>query len=101
MTCLCVPTRNGQSSANVAASVEKPKPQIFAIMRNGHEVIRGGMLEVKQAIANDDTAGARVAWEKLSKFQVMHKTMEEGDGTGESPMGFFKYVYGKRELWCS
>jgi len=71
-------------------SDEKPKPQIFAIMRNGHEVIRGGMLEVKEAIDKDDMAAAKEAWEKLVKFETMHKTMEEGDGTDTSPTGFFK-----------
>lgn len=71
---------------------EKPKPQIFAIMRNGHEVIRGGMIEVKTALDKDDFDTAKKAWEHLAKFEGMHKTMEEGNGTGASPTGFFKVL---------
>jgi hypothetical protein len=71
-------------------SEEKPQPQIFAIMRNAHEVIRGGMVEVKDALDKDDFATAKTEWEKLAKFEGMHKTMEEGDGTDASPTGFFK-----------
>ena len=71
-------------------SDEKPKPQIFAIMRNGHEVIRGGMVDCKEAIVDGDFEAAQSLWEKLVKFESMHKTMEEGDGTDESPKGFFK-----------
>ncbi len=71
-------------------SDEKPKPQIFAIMRNGHEVIRGGMIDVKEALDKEDMATAKSSWEKLAKFEGMHKIMEEGDGMDESPAGFFK-----------
>ena len=69
---------------------EKPKPQIFAIMRNGHEVIRGGMVDCKEAIDSDDIDMFQSSWEKLVKFESMHKTMEEGNGTDDSPKGFFK-----------
>ena len=69
---------------------DKPKPQIFAIMRNGHEVIRGGMIEVKTAVENGDMETSKKEWERLVKFEGMHKTMEEGNGSDESPRGFFK-----------
>jgi hypothetical protein len=77
-------------AAEQPESEEKPKPQIFAIMRNAHEVIRGGMIEVKDALAKDDLESAKTEWNKLAKFEGIHKTMEEGDGTDESPTGFFK-----------
>lgn len=59
-------------------------------MRNAHEVIRGGMIEIKNALEKDDFVTAKAEWEKLAKFEGMHKTMEEGDGTDTTPTGFFK-----------
>jgi len=59
-------------------------------MRNGHEVIRGGMIEVKEAIEKEDMVASKIAWDKLVLFEEMHKAMEEGSGSGDSPMGFFK-----------
>ena len=44
----------------------------------------------KEAIDNEELNAAQSSWEKLVKFESMHKTMEEGDGTDESPKGFFK-----------
>jgi len=76
--------------ASAATGVEKPKPQIFAIMRNAHEVIRGGMVDLQSVIDKDDMASAKTVWSDLSKFTEMHKHMEEGDGTDASPTGFFK-----------
>jgi hypothetical protein len=81
--------KTGASQATVG---ERPKPQIFAIMRNGHEVIRGGMIEVSIAVEKGDMKAAVDAWEDLAKFEAMHKTMEEGNGTEGSPIGFFRYV---------
>lgn len=76
----------------VANATEKPKPQIFAIMRNGHEVIRGGMIEVQTALDKDDISAAKEAWDKLMKFQLLHARMEEGNGNDETPLGFFKIL---------
>lgn len=83
----------------------KPEPQIFAIMRNGHEVIRGSMLDMKDAIEKDDIKAANDIWQKVHKWNNLHKRMEEGmevasTGCGcfsgsskdnnSSPCGFFK-----------
>lgn len=69
---------------------EKPRPMIFAIMRNGHEVIRGSMRDVQAALDKGDFDEAKVTWDKLEKWSVMHMLMEEGtDGEG-SPIGLFK-----------
>jgi hypothetical protein len=76
------------SEPQAAPVVEKPKPQIFAIMRNAHEVIRGGMVDIQQAIEAKDMATAKTTWEKTIKFEALHKTMEEGSTDG--PSGFFK-----------
>eukprot|EP00523_Entomoneis_sp_CCMP467_P021177 CAMPEP_0168836962 /NCGR_PEP_ID=MMETSP0727-20121128/4882_1 /TAXON_ID=265536 /ORGANISM="Amphiprora sp., Strain CCMP467" /LENGTH=171 /DNA_ID=CAMNT_0008890371 /DNA_START=42 /DNA_END=554 /DNA_ORIENTATION=- len=79
-------------------SDDKPKPQIFAIMRNGHEVIRGGMTNVKEAIEKgNDMEAVKDAWNKLIRFEALHKTMEEGDGTDDSPTGFFKILDAKAD----
>lgn len=69
---------------------EKPQPQIFAIMRNGHEVLRGGMTEVQTALDKDDMESAKEEWRQLMKWQVLHARMEEGDGNDGTPRGFFK-----------
>ncbi len=73
-----------------AMSEEKPEPQIFAIMRNGHEVIRGGMLDMKEAIDNDDIQTAKEVWQKLHKWTEMHKRMEEGKEPEPEGCGCFQ-----------
>jgi hypothetical protein len=69
---------------------EKPKPMIFALMRNAHEVIRGAQRDLKEAIEKGDLNSARILHEKLMKFTMMHMWMEEGSGTDKSPIGMFK-----------
>jgi hypothetical protein len=77
-------------STKTPEAAEKPKPQVFAIMRNGHEVIRGSMIDLKEAVDKGDMDSAKKNWDSLSKWSEMHKTMEEGDGSGTTPTGFFK-----------
>jgi hypothetical protein len=69
---------------------EKPKPLIFALMRNAHEVIRGAQRDLKEAIDQGDLVRAKNLHEKLVKFTMMHMWMEEGSGTDKSPIGMFK-----------
>eukprot|EP00523_Entomoneis_sp_CCMP467_P017183 CAMPEP_0168770362 /NCGR_PEP_ID=MMETSP0725-20121227/2879_1 /TAXON_ID=265536 /ORGANISM="Amphiprora sp., Strain CCMP467" /LENGTH=271 /DNA_ID=CAMNT_0008819801 /DNA_START=24 /DNA_END=839 /DNA_ORIENTATION=- len=78
--------------ASEQAKLEKPKPQVFAIMRNGHEVIRGAQLDLKELIEAGDLDGAHVLWEKHSKWMHLHMTMEEGNGSDGSPKGMFKVL---------
>lgn len=74
-----------------AAPKEKPKPLIFGLMRNAHEVIRGAQRDLKQEIfENEDIDSARKLHEKLIKFTMMHMWMEEGSGTDKSPIGMFR-----------
>jgi hypothetical protein len=68
---------------------EKPRPEIFAILRNGHEVIRGATPEVKNAIGEADFEGALELWKALSAWEKMHMSMEEGN---DNCKGFFRYV---------
>jgi hypothetical protein len=55
---------------------EKPKPLIFALMRNAHEVIRGAQRDLKQEIEKGDLESAKILHEKLIKFTMMHMWME-------------------------
>ena len=73
------------------------KPQIFAIMRNGHEVIRGNMVEVQRAIESQDLPSVVHHWNNLQRFTHIHQTMEEGCENNNkkkknegAPKGFFK-----------
>lgn len=71
-------------------SADKPKPMIFAIMRNGHEVIRGGQKDVSAAITAGEIEDAKKKWDDLHKWTTIHMTMEEGNGKPDAPSGFFK-----------
>eukprot|EP00526_Cylindrotheca_closterium_P019637 CAMPEP_0113629792 /NCGR_PEP_ID=MMETSP0017_2-20120614/15471_1 /TAXON_ID=2856 /ORGANISM="Cylindrotheca closterium" /LENGTH=228 /DNA_ID=CAMNT_0000540215 /DNA_START=150 /DNA_END=839 /DNA_ORIENTATION=- /assembly_acc=CAM_ASM_000147 len=69
---------------------DKPKPMIFAIMRNGHEVIRGDSLDVKEKLEAGDVDAAKKLWSDMRKWETIHASMEEGNSKGEStPKGFF------------
>ena len=76
----------------MAVGDANPSPMVFALMRNGHEVIRGAMRDLQRALAAGcDYATARHEWELLSRWQTLHAAMEEGCGTpGQSPLGFFQ-----------
>lgn len=78
-------------------SDEKPKPLVFAIMRNGHEVIRGAMVGISEEISLQMSRGDRAnvdkvvkMWNELHKWEDMHKLMEDGSGSEESPSGMFR-----------
>lgn len=83
------PKANAAPAAQ-AATGEKPKPMIFAIMRNGHEVIRGGLADLKATVNSGNVADAKKQWDDLYKWQMIHAKMEEGSGTANSPIGLFK-----------
>lgn len=83
-------------SSRVSTS-EKPKPLVFAIMRNGHEVIRGAQRDMAEMIYNGDLKGAIDMWEKHNRWMFIHMTMEEGlpDKVGQTPMGMFRLLDSK------
>eukprot|EP00121_Abeoforma_whisleri_P006584 Awhi_evm1s5992 len=71
--------------------IERPKPMVFAIMRNGHEVLRGGMIEVGATLENEDPDKALANFveelNKLTVWEEIHAKMEEGvEGIAQ---GFF------------
>mmetsp|Transcript_16740 Transcript_16740/g.24751 ORF Transcript_16740/g.24751 Transcript_16740/m.24751 type:complete len:338 (-) Transcript_16740:84-1097(-) len=82
---------------------ENPRPMIFALMRNGHEVIRGAMEDISEEIATQTSKGDYAdadkiieMWNDLHAWEGMHKTMEEGKGVKgspkTSPVGLFELL---------
>eukprot|EP00405_Crypthecodinium_cohnii_P014427 CAMPEP_0206459634 /NCGR_PEP_ID=MMETSP0324_2-20121206/24290_1 /ASSEMBLY_ACC=CAM_ASM_000836 /TAXON_ID=2866 /ORGANISM="Crypthecodinium cohnii, Strain Seligo" /LENGTH=260 /DNA_ID=CAMNT_0053931217 /DNA_START=68 /DNA_END=850 /DNA_ORIENTATION=- len=65
----------------------KPVPQIFAIMRNGHEVIRGAMRDCTALLDKDDMEGYLKRYAEFMKWMNVHAEMEDGK-EGIAP-GFF------------
>lgn len=84
--------------APATSPAEKPRPRVFALMRNGHEVIRGGIKDIDSALlgahsdSDVDVAHIRLLWQKLTRWMDLHMRMEEGSGGTESPLGMFRYV---------
>lgn len=57
---------------------------IFAIMRNGHEVLRGAMQDCDAAIASGDLASFKTRFADFVRWQVIHAAMEDGlEGHGK------------------
>ena len=73
-------------------SKEKPKPMIFAIMRNGHEVIRGSVIDVQNHLDREHLDDAIESYHRLHKWMEMHKLMEEGNRDNVTPKGFFSIL---------
>ena len=75
---------------------KKPtRPMVFAIMRNGHEVIRGGMKDIQTALDEHRVEEAMDIYLQLDKWMKLHFLMEEGrpGSAGDTtPMGMFRYV---------
>lgn len=64
-------------------------PNIFSIMRYGHEVIRGNMKQVNATLEEGDLRKAKADFRKLMEWGEMHKLMEEGHNDNVTPKGFF------------
>jgi len=71
-------------------ATDKPTPQIFALMRNGHDVIRGAQLDIQEAtVDRNDLEGANKRWVEFFRWNSLHLFMEEGNGS-KDVAGFFK-----------
>ena len=68
-------------AAAAPAPKEKPAPQIFALSRNGHEVIRGAMKECDALC--DDLALFATNWHNLKHWMDLHALMEDGNDMGK------------------
>ena len=82
------PKEESKSQPPTAApSSDKPRPMPFAIMRNGHEVLRGGMQDCAAALEAGRITDFLQAWRAFQRWTVLHARMEEGvEGAGR---GFF------------
>lgn len=58
-----------------SAGAEKPKPMIFAVQRNAHEVIRGLMMGVGKS---DDVASFRSNFKQFQAYMALHARTEDG-----------------------
>lgn len=58
----------------------KPDPIPFAIMRNGHEVIRGLMVEIDQAVKEKNEFNFSQLWKTFKTWMIHHANMEDGVG---------------------
>lgn len=77
---------------STAPPVVPISPNIFSIMRYGHEVIRGTMKLVNVTLEQGDLDDALEIYHKLEDWGVMHKLMEEGNNDGKTPKGFFSVL---------
>lgn len=83
----------GVATSTATSSSSKPSPQVFAIMRNGHEVIRGNMVDIDTFIEDGDLDKAIESYHNLAKWEAMHKLMEEGNnGDNQTPKGVFSIL---------
>ena len=61
---------------------EKPRALVFAIMRNGHEVLRSSMADMAAALQVSNAKEAlkqfNAEYEGFKKWQGIHASMEEG-----------------------
>eukprot|EP00511_Aplanochytrium_stocchinoi_P008212 CAMPEP_0204855586 /NCGR_PEP_ID=MMETSP1347-20130617/17083_1 /ASSEMBLY_ACC=CAM_ASM_000690 /TAXON_ID=215587 /ORGANISM="Aplanochytrium stocchinoi, Strain GSBS06" /LENGTH=232 /DNA_ID=CAMNT_0052001837 /DNA_START=35 /DNA_END=733 /DNA_ORIENTATION=+ len=70
-----------------------PRPQVFAVMRNGHEVIRGMSKDLRETLENNDAKAFIDTWKVFSAWLSYHAKMEDGvEGKG---MGMFALLDAK------
>mmetsp|Transcript_12150 Transcript_12150/g.18363 ORF Transcript_12150/g.18363 Transcript_12150/m.18363 type:complete len:259 (+) Transcript_12150:89-865(+) len=73
----------------VEAETEKAPAEVFALMRGGHDVIRGNMTTIDQLIEKKDWEAAFESYSKLAKWEEMHSMMKDGYGDENTPKGVF------------
>ncbi|KAL7570916.1 hypothetical protein ACA910_002549 [Epithemia clementina (nom. ined.)] len=56
----------------------KPRPLIFAIIRNGHEVVRGRLKDVEGYLQSNELELAEAEWRHLKTWFNLHRKMELG-----------------------
>jgi len=63
---------------------QKPRPQVFAIMRNGHEVIRGCSRDLKELVDLGSVEEFQKYWNQSKAWMSYHAKMEDGvEGKGK------------------
>jgi hypothetical protein len=68
---------------------ERPRPLVFALMRNGHEVLRGAIEDVSNHLEKGNKDAARAVYLELHRWSALHKLMEDGHSDGKTPKGMF------------
>jgi hypothetical protein len=63
----------------------------MAIMRNAHEVIRGALQDIQDALDTDEFERARELWHRFNRFSDLHMKMEEGR-KGSNCAGLFAMI---------
>ena len=67
--------------------IQKPTPKLFAVMRNGHEVIRGLSRDCTAQVESGDLEAFKATYDILKKWEGIHAKMEDGmEGVAK---GFF------------
>lgn len=78
-----------KQQAQAPAQQDKPKPQVFAIMRNGHEVLRGCLRDMVLALEQADKAEFYRLWTDFLRWHAVHAAMEDGvPGKAEGMFAF-------------
>lgn len=68
---------------------ERPRPLVFALMRNGHEVLRGAMEDISDYLEKENKDAACAAYLEFHRWSALHKLMEDGHNDGKTPKGMF------------
>lgn len=83
-------TPKASSAAPAPAPAPAPlKPQVFSIMRNGHEVLRGCIRDCAAALDAKQVDQFGIEWRSFKRWEVIHAKMEEGDPAIVGPRGVF------------
>jgi len=79
-----------QLIVKASTSVELPQPVIFALIRNGHEVIRGRLQDIKILLERGELEMATSEWANLRKWYHTHLLLELG--TEKGARGFLRLL---------
>jgi hemerythrin-like domain-containing protein len=77
------------AAAPEQGTAERPRPMVFALMRNGHEVLRGAMEDVSDDLEKGNKDAACAAYLELQQWSALHQLMEDGHNDGKTPKGLF------------
>lgn len=67
----------------------KPHPQLASIIRNTHEVLRGGLRDLEIALHDEsiEIEERQQIWKEFFRWVLIHQTMEEGGGRAKGLFG--------------
>ena len=97
---LNVPEQAPLVDADDALLDEKPRPLIFAIIRNGHEVVRGRLRDVEAFLQQHEHGKAESEWIRLRTWIDMHRKMEMGTDDNNGFLGFVWNLNAMQQALC-